>query len=51
MGLMAVRRNAKAVQSEFDAFEIVASQVVDVIATAGVVLDQFNSVVRASPRQ
>jgi len=49
MGLMAVRRNAKAVQSEFDAFEIVASQVVDVIATAGVVLDQFNSVVRASP--
>lgn len=49
MGLLAARKNAKAVESEIDAFEIVASQVVDVIATAGVVLDQFNSVVRASP--
>lgn len=36
-------------ESEFDAFEVVAAQVVDVIATAGVVLDQYNSVLRASP--
>ena len=49
MGLLAGRKAAKAAESEIDAFEMVASQVVDVIATAGVVLDQFNSVVRASP--
>lgn len=34
---------------EFDAFEQVASQVVDVIASAGVVLDSNNNVLRASP--
>ena len=49
MGFLASRRADKAVESEFDAFEVVAAQVVDVIATAGVVLDQYNSVVRASP--
>ena len=49
MGFLAARRAEKSAESEFDAFEIVAAQVVDVIATAGVVLDQFNSVLRASP--
>ncbi|QKJ25924.1 two-component sensor histidine kinase [Aquiluna borgnonia] len=49
MGFIAARRVAKEVESEFQAFQTVASQVVDVIATAGVVLDQFNNVVRASP--
>lgn len=34
---------------QFDAFEQVAAQVVDVIATAGVVLDAQNNVLRASP--
>lgn len=49
MGFLASRRAERSAESEFDAFEVVAAQVVDVIATAGVVLDQFNSVVRASP--
>lgn len=49
MGFIATRRNAQQAESEFQAFQAVASQVVDVIATAGVVLDQYNSVVRASP--
>jgi two-component system, OmpR family, sensor histidine kinase SenX3 len=49
MGFIATRRAEKSAESEFDAFEVVAAQVVDVIATAGVVLDQNNSVVRASP--
>ena len=49
MGFLATRRADRTVESEFDAFEVVAAQVVDVIATAGVVLDQYNSVVRASP--
>ena len=49
MGFLASRRAGKSAESEVDAFEVVAGQVVDVIATAGVVLDQFNSVVRASP--
>ena len=49
MGFIAARRAEKSAESEFDAFEVVAAQVVDVIATAGVVLDQNNNVVRASP--
>ena len=49
MGFLATRRAEKSAESEFDAFEVVAAQVVDVIATAGVVLDQYNSVLRASP--
>lgn len=49
MGFIATRRAEKTAESEFDAFEVVAAQVVDVIATAGVVLDQANNVVRASP--
>lgn len=49
MGFIGARRADKTAESEFDAFEIVAAQVVDVIATAGVVLDQTNHVVRASP--
>ena len=49
MGFIAARRAEKTAESEFDAFEVVAAQVVDVIATAGVVLDQSNNVVRASP--
>lgn len=49
MGFLASRRPDKTSESEFDAFEVVAAQVVDVIATAGVVLDQSNNVLRASP--
>jgi len=48
VGLFA-RRSAKAQDPEFDAFEQVASQVIDVIASAGAVLDQSNMVLRASP--
>lgn len=47
MGFLA--RKPRSVEPEFDAFELVASQVVDVIATAGLVLDQSNQVLRASP--
>ena len=49
MGLLNSRRSERSAETEFDAFEVVAAQVVDVIATAGVVLDQQNQVVRASP--
>ncbi|MEL0260703.1 MAG: histidine kinase dimerization/phospho-acceptor domain-containing protein [Aquiluna sp.] len=49
MAFLSSRRASRQPETEFDAFEIVAAQVVDVIATAGVVLDQANSVVRASP--
>jgi two-component system sensor histidine kinase SenX3 len=38
-----------ATETQFDAFEKVAGDVVDVIATAGLVLDTQNSVLRASP--
>lgn len=48
MGFLA-RRAAQIKEPQFDAFEQVASQVVDVIATAGVVLDDSNQVLRASP--
>ena len=48
MGLFTSRRDRSA-EPEVDAFEMVASQVVDVIATAGLVLDQSNQVLRASP--
>lgn len=47
MGLWSSR--GKTSETEVDAFEQVASQVVDVIATAGVVLDENNNVLRASP--
>lgn len=47
MGLFSSK--GKSSESEVDAFEQVASQVVDVIATAGVVLDSQNNVLRASP--
>lgn len=47
MGFLA--RKSRSAEPEFDAFELVASQVVDVIATAGLVLDQSNQVLRASP--
>jgi two-component system sensor histidine kinase SenX3 len=43
------RKAAQTREPQFDTFEQVASQVVDVIATAGVVLDQSNLVRRASP--
>ena len=49
MGFLASKRAERSAETEFDAFEVVAAQVVDVIATAGVVLDQQNQVVRASP--
>lgn len=49
MGLLNSRRSERSAETEFDAFEVVAAQVVDVIATAGVVLDRQNQVVRASP--
>jgi len=49
VGFISDRRAAKEVESEFKAFQTVASQVVDVLATAGVVLDKYNAVVRASP--
>jgi two-component system sensor histidine kinase SenX3 len=42
-------RKSEESDTQFDAFEQVASQVVDVIATAGVVLDAQNNVLRASP--
>jgi two-component system sensor histidine kinase SenX3 len=49
MGILSARKAAKASAAEFDAFESVAASVVDVLASAGVVLDAANSVVRASP--
>jgi len=49
LGFLASKRAERTAETEFDAFEVVAAQVVDVIATAGVVLDQQNQVVRASP--
>lgn len=42
-------RKSEESDKQFDAFEKIASQVVDVLATAGVVLDSQNNVVRASP--
>lgn len=48
MGFLA-RRADQAAESSVDAFEVVAAQVVDVLATAGVVLDLSNNVLRASP--
>lgn len=48
MGFLASRKT-RSTEPEFDAFQLVAAQVVDVIATAGVVLDQSNQVLRASP--
>lgn len=48
MGFLA-RRADSAMEPTVDAFEVVAAQVVDVLATAGVVLDQSNNVLRASP--
>ncbi len=48
MGFLA-RRTAQLKEPQFDAFEQIASQVIDVLATAGVVLDEGNTVLRASP--
>jgi two-component system sensor histidine kinase SenX3 len=48
MGFLA-RKADQAAESSVDAFEVVAAQVVDVLATAGVVLDLSNNVLRASP--
>jgi len=48
MGFLASKRAAQA-EPAVDAFEVVAGQVVDVIATAGIVLDSHNTVLRASP--
>jgi two-component system sensor histidine kinase SenX3 len=42
-------KKPEATETQFDAFEKVAGDVVDVIATAGLVLDTQNSVLRASP--
>jgi two-component system sensor histidine kinase SenX3 len=49
MSGFARRRAARAAAAEFDAFETVAASVIDVIASAGVVLDQFNTVIRSTP--
>ena len=49
MGFLASRRADQAAEPAVDAFEVVAAQVVDVIATAGIVLDKYNTVLRASP--
>lgn len=49
MGLISDRKASRARSAEVNAFETVASQIVDVLASAGVVLDSYNSVLRASP--
>lgn len=49
MGIFGSWKAKPSNQSQVDAFEIVASQVVDLLATAGVVLDDRNLVLRASP--
>lgn len=43
------RRAERAAAAEFDAFESVAASVVDVLASAGLVLDDRNNVLRSSP--
>lgn len=43
------RRADRLAAAEFDAFESVASSLVDVLASAGMVLDARNNVLRASP--
>ena len=48
MGLFASKR-ARSQQPETDAVELLASQLIDVVASAGVILDQSNLVFRASP--
>ena len=48
MGLFASKR-ARFEQPQADAVELLASQLIDVVASAGVVLDQSNLVFRASP--
>ncbi|EIC92393.1 histidine kinase [Candidatus Aquiluna sp. IMCC13023] len=49
MGILSNKKANQADARQVDAFEIVAAQVVDVLATAGVVLDERNLVLRASP--
>lgn len=49
MGIISNRKNANDSERQVDAFEVVAAQVVDVLASAGVVLDERNLVLRASP--
>lgn len=48
VGLFANKRS-RSQQPETDAVELLASQLIDVVASAGVVLDQSNLVFRASP--
>lgn len=49
MKLVSKRKKAKAEAAEVNAFEKVASQIVDVMASAGVVLDVYNSALTSSP--
>ncbi|MFM1994454.1 MAG: hypothetical protein RL537_1143 [Actinomycetota bacterium] len=49
VGLFASRR-ARSERPETDAIELLASQLIDVVASAGVVLDQSNLVFRSSPK-
>ena len=49
MGILSNKKADQADARQVDAFEIVAARVVDVLATAGVVLDERNLVLRASP--
>lgn len=48
VGFLAARRS-RTEETQFEAFDLLTSQVLDVIATAGVVLDERNLVLRASP--
>jgi two-component system sensor histidine kinase SenX3 len=48
LSIFAAKKSAKLAELEFQAFQLIASQVVDVIATAGMVLDRHNTVVKAS---
>lgn len=48
MSFFTSKQSAKIAQLEFQAFQQIASQVIDVIATAGMVLDRYNTVVKAS---
>lgn len=49
MGIISNRKSVNESERQVDAFEVVAAQVVDVLASAGVVLDERNLVLRASP--
>ena len=49
MAIFRARHARRIATAEFDAFEAVASSLVDVLASAGLVLDDRNNVLRASP--